>query len=590
EGHDDCVRLTRRLAPNQTYGFSLGIMASVFLIKILHQVPHFSFSFRSVDESFTLQFNSQYVQSLLVLVAVALALGGVLLLTIIITWICQCCIRQDASVKSRRRVRQLSTLLFIISVICFFCLGFCLFGNDHLNRAVTASVASIDDVARNFKLAIAQCNALNDTRLNASRHINSLSTAVRKEADKTPGINETVLNEVEAIISSLNEEVDVVGTDLAQVKSVLSGIAFLEQTKLYSERIEVERWILCVTLLSIMLVVLFAGVIAFCRQSKKGAVVFSGLGFAIFIVAWMLFAAIFPATVALADFCADGGSFIRSHLSNYTTDTINFYRTCDPRPSHDNIPSTMAVGNISDQISKIHNMEEKLDALLSKLFNQSGELSNGTHLFADDITRSLKFIGALETTIACYAYRNDVNVMENGICDGAMLGASILTFCLFFLGAFMFVLLLIVSKSWHLFTRLPSDYVEVDDEDPFFPRGNDSTIPVDIYGTHVYNPRTRFANSLDRTEPSTGTTTATAAVVANGSANNHPSASTALLEANDQNTPLWQRGAGGPAITTATVNNAPPAVGTNSMMRSGYPTNSDEAASRYRNYQEQFDV
>uniref|UniRef100_A0A914RMF3 Protein tweety homolog n=1 Tax=Parascaris equorum TaxID=6256 RepID=A0A914RMF3_PAREQ len=184
-----------------------------------------------------------------------------------------------------------------------------------------------------------------------------------------------------------------------------------------------SRWILCVTLLSIMLVVLFAGVIAFCRQSKKGAVVFSGLGFAIFIVAWMLFAAIFPATVALADFCADGGSFIRSHLSNYTTDTINFYRTCDPRPSHDNIPSTMAVGNISDQISKIHNMEEKLDALLSKLFNQSGELqlSNGTHLFADDITRSLKFIGALETTIACYAYRNDVNVMENGICDGAML-------------------------------------------------------------------------------------------------------------------------------------------------------------------------
>lgn len=72
----------------------------------------------------------------------------------------------------------------------------------------------------------------------------------------------------------------------------------------------------------------------------------------------------------------------------------------------------------------------------------------------------------------------------------------------------------------------------------------------------------------DRTEPSTGTTTATAAVVANGSANNHPSASTALLEANDQSTPLWQRGAGGPAITTATVNNAPPAVGTNRFLTS----------------------
>ncbi|VDM36464.1 unnamed protein product [Toxocara canis] len=354
-------------------------------------------------------------------------------------------------------------------------------------------------------------------------------------------------------------------------------------------------WILCVTLLSIMLVVLFAGVIAFCRQSKKGAVVFSGLGFAIFIVGWMLLAVIFPATVSLADFCAEGGSFIRSHLSNETIETLNFYRSCDPRPTHDNVPSMVAVTNISDQLSKIHETEQKLDAIISKLFNGSDVLSNGTRLVADDITRSLKGVGALETTIACYAYHSDVNMMANGLCNGAVIGASILTFCLLLLGAFMFALLLIVSKSWHLFTRLPSDYVEVDDEDPFFPRGNDSTIPVDIYGTHVYNPRTRFANSLDRTEPSTGTTTATGAMP-NGTAQNHPSASTALLEANEQGgTSLWQRGVGGhgsaPASTTATVNNAPPAVGTNSMMRSGYQAASnDEAAYRYRNYQEQFDV
>ena len=37
----------------------------------------------------------------------------------------------------------------------------------------------------------------------------------------------------------------------------------------------------------------------------------------------------------------------------------------------------------------------------------------------------------------------------------------------------------------------PNDYIEVDEQDPFFPPGNDSMIPVDIYGTHVFNPRTR---------------------------------------------------------------------------------------------------
>lgn len=46
-----------------------------------------------------------------------------------------------------------------------------------------------------------------------------------------------------------------------------------------------------------MLIVLFVGVIAFCRQSKKGTVMFSGLGFAIFIVGWLLFATILPLTI-----------------------------------------------------------------------------------------------------------------------------------------------------------------------------------------------------------------------------------------------------------------------------------------------------
>ncbi|VDK18762.1 unnamed protein product, partial [Anisakis simplex] len=522
--------------------------------------------------------------------------------------------RFDGSAIAIRRIGRLRCCLYVlysrsICVYFSFCLGFCLFGNEHLNRAVTASINGIDDVARNFKLAVAQCNNLNDTRLNASKHVDSLSASIRKEADKSPSINKTLLNEAEAVITALNEKIDEVGVDLSQVKSVLSGVTFLEQVKIYSERIELERWILCVTLLSIMLIVLFAGVIAFCRQSKKGAVVFSGLGFAIFIVGWMLLAVILPATVSLSDFCMDGDHFIGSHLSNETIETLKFYRKCDPKPTHDNVPSTLAVNQISEQLSKIQDIQQTLNTYIHKLFNESAELTNGTRLVDDDIKRSLRGIGALETTVACYAYHGDVNVMQNGVCNNAVIGAAILTFCLFLLGAFMFALLLIVSKSWHLFTRLPSDYVEVDDEDPFFPRANDSTIPVDIYGTHVYNPRTRFANSLDRTEPSTNTTsvTAQAALMPNGTpqANNSNSLVPLLDGGNEptSSTP-WHRSSassgGAPTplqaqqhhLSSPLSGNAPPAVRTNSMMRSSYPTNCDESSNayRYRNYHEQFDV
>ncbi|VDM47113.1 unnamed protein product [Toxocara canis] len=121
---------------------------------------------------------------------------------------CFCQIKaQGATTLNASFHHQCYLLMTVVEEEFSFCLGFCLFGNEHLNRAVTASITGVDDVARNFKLAVAQ-----------------------------------MLNEAEMVINSLNEKVDIVGADLTQVKSVLSGIAFLEQTKLYSERIELERY------------------------------------------------------------------------------------------------------------------------------------------------------------------------------------------------------------------------------------------------------------------------------------------------------------------------------------------------------------
>ncbi|OZC10412.1 hypothetical protein X798_02455 [Onchocerca flexuosa] len=532
-------------------------MASEVLIKILRSIPRFTFDFQPAPKIFTLQFDSYYVQSLFVFVGIILLIGAALLLTITITWICQCCTRQDTNMKSRRRVRQLSLVLFIISVICFFCLGICLFGNEHVNRSIMNSITSAEDISRNLLLADSQA-----------------------------------LHEFITVLDSMSQKVDSLGMDLTFLRKVLSGNLFVERSSLYTQRIELERWVLCATLLSIMLIVLFAGVIAFCRQSRKGAVVFSGLGFAIFIVGWLVLTAIFPTSVAFVDFCADGNHFIREYMSNETIALFEFYRKCNPATNQDNLPSITNVDKISKQLSDIHEMSQKFDLRIKAIFNNSREsieLSKEVKTINDGMTVALKSIGALETTVECYTYHNDLLIMERSFCVDGIIGSSILLYCLILLEIFLFSLLLIVSKSWHLFARLPSDYVEVDEEDPFFPRGNDSTIPVDIYGSHVLNPRTRFANSLDRTEQSTGTTSATCGL-ANGSINNHTSASTALLNSNvESSTPPWHRGlASQPSASSAA--NAPPAVGTSSMMRTVYQANTDEAPYQRRNYHEQFDV
>ncbi|VDO39330.1 unnamed protein product [Onchocerca flexuosa] len=460
--------------------------------------------------------------------------------------------------KSRRRVRQLSLVLFIISVICFFCLGICLFGNEHVNRSIMNSITSAEDISRNLLLADSQSVSLNDYCLKTVKQIDTLSAAVESAAEKTTDLNRTALHEFITVLDSMSQKVDSLGMDLTFLRKVLSGNLFVERSSLYTQRIELERWVLCATLLSIMLIVLFAGVIAFCRQSRKGAVVFSGLGFAIFIVGWLVLTAIFPTSVAFVDFCADGNHFIREYMSNETIALFEFYRKCNPATNQDNLPSITNVDKISKQLSDIHEMSQKFDLRIKAIFNNSREsieLSKEVKTINDGMTVALKSIGALETTVECYTYHNDLLIMERSFCVDGM----------------------------------PSDYVEVDEEDPFFPRGNDSTIPVDIYGSHVLNPRTRFANSLDRTEQSTGTTSATCGL-ANGSINNHTSASTALLNSNvESSTPPWHRGlASQPSASSAA--NAPPAVGTSSMMRTVYQANTDEAPYQRRNYHEQFDV
>lgn len=499
------------------------------ILTVLTAVPHFSFQLKLISNNFDIDWRSEYAQSLALVAAVCGAVSLLLLLTIVITWVCQCCSSDEITGKSRRKVRRLSTLLFILSVLCFFFLGFSLFGNEHINRGVTTSTNALSDVNRAFRLAMAQAESLNTTCQNATLHIKHLEDIVHKKS-KEQGVNQTLVSQVDTLLTSISDSMDLVTDRLNGMHKVLGGVSVLETAHVYAERIEIERWILLVLLLSIMLCVLFAGVISFCRQSKKGAVMFSGIGIVIFIVIWTTLSFVLPLTVALADFCSSGGVFIRSQLSTPLISSLEFYRKCDERPTHDNVPPVMAASNVSDALSSIQSTKSKLDSLLDTTFNHSDVVSNASAMISDDSTHSLKEIGALESSLACYAYKNDVQSLHYGICQQAVVGSALLTFCLLCLGLFLFTLLIIVSRSWNLFSRLPSDYVEVDEDDPFFPRTTDSNIPVDIYGTHVFNPRTR-----DRAEPSTNTTSASA----NGNS----------LE--EQTTPLWNRNSQQPTTSLA---------------------------------------
>ncbi|PIO67232.1 hypothetical protein TELCIR_11029, partial [Teladorsagia circumcincta] len=246
-------------------------------------------------------------------------------------------------------------------------LGFCLFGNEHFNRGVTKSLNGIADVNRGFKLAIAQTTSLNDTCQNATIHLKNLEEIVHVKS-KQPGLNKTLVQQTDAMLSLISNGMDSAQEKLNALQKTLAEVSFLEWANMYGERIELERWMLFVTLLSIMMCVLFAGVISFCRQSKKGAVVFSGLGIVIFFVVWTLFCLVLPLTVALVDFCTSGGEYMQSKLSHPMLNAMEFYLNCDARPTHDNVPPVMGATNISDTLSAFQANRTRLDSLLDMTF------------------------------------------------------------------------------------------------------------------------------------------------------------------------------------------------------------------------------
>ncbi|KAL3117726.1 hypothetical protein niasHT_000902 [Heterodera trifolii] len=477
-----------------------------WLLKWTHRVPHFDFRFNRLRQEtpFDVDPNGEYAQSLVILCALSLLLALLFLLATLLWWVAQCCLAHRSGTPnrtSRTRIGRLSCALFLVSVLCFALMGACLYGNEHVNKSVRESTGALAHVANAFRVAMEKTHKLNESQWHLSRHIDQLTLLIEQKSKDV--INQTMMiREADSLLTELSDKVDELKQRLGRTLAILADTQFLEAAKRKGERVELERWLLCLLLPLIMLSVLFAGVIAFCRQSRKGAIIFSGLGLVIFLVTWLLFSAAFPLTVAYADFCSDGRPFLRTHLNDELIDVIQFYSDCtmqEPNTSPEAtskalgdklLPGALPLAMIRQLSMEQNEAEHKLEALLARLFNGSAEIESITAQIAAQIITTARLEGAVHSALQCSALHHDVLGMQHGFCRHGFFGSVLISFTLFVLGLSLFILLILVSKSWYIFTRLPNDYSEVDNDDQFSPRGHDA-MPDNIYDTNIFNPRAR---------------------------------------------------------------------------------------------------
>uniref|UniRef100_A0A0N4ZB65 Protein tweety homolog n=1 Tax=Parastrongyloides trichosuri TaxID=131310 RepID=A0A0N4ZB65_PARTI len=553
------------------------------IANLLHTMPHINFAMKYVNPAFDVDFHGDYLQSLVLYCLIILVVALCFLFIIGVVWVCACVTRKKEHGRTSKKAMRLAVLLFFIALICFGLLGVSLAGNELINRGIRQSSTGMSNINRDLKQALNQVTEMNSTRSLAYQHVDNLIALVHKKINDKQFKNDSEIDRIDRLLTNLSDGIEGITEISTRLSGTLKNVKFLEKVKLYGDRIEFERWVIFIVLLVIMVFVLFLGIISFCRKSKKGAVAFSAMGIIIFLLSFILLSIVFPATVAYVDFCVDGNAYINEHVTEDMISAINFYSKCEMEPENGNHPKVFELDKMSEVVEKLRDSQFKLFTILSNNFPDDLEIGEKGKLINIDFSLILQNVGSLETSLSCHTFSNNVEDLKNGFCEEGLIGSFILLLGLILLSFTLWILLLIISKSWNVFSRLATDYVEVDEDDPFFPRTNDN-IPVDIYGTHVFNPRTRFANSMDHEEPSTGTTTATGNVPIGGNA------TTPLLDGTERANTHWQRNL---TTTSSLLASAPPGTitrdNTSHVRINNYPNN-DTTYHQYDKYQEQFDV
>jgi hypothetical protein len=241
-----------------------------------------------------------------------------------------------------------------------------------LNRSIITRVTpQLKEINNNLQTANDKLTAL--TQNNISVDISQLKTLVDEKARQTT-INKTLISEV-------NQELDKIATYWSELRQSveisqksLFGLNKLENAYKSANRWEFERWILVVTLLSIMFAVLFLGVLAICKKSRGAIVAFSGLGIVIFVLAWTIFSVLLPISVAYADFCETGRVFISHHFPDGIYSTLNYFEKCVPNNDVDNF-NELQLNKIEELLLELKTQDNSLRASTKALFAENMTVS-----------------------------------------------------------------------------------------------------------------------------------------------------------------------------------------------------------------------
>ncbi|CDW57202.1 Pkinase and PH 3 domain containing protein [Trichuris trichiura] len=103
----------------------------------------------------------------------------------------------------------------------------------------------------------------------------------------------------------------------------------------------------------------------------------------------------------------------------------------------------------------------------------------------------------LQNMAGCENVRVEYKTIRNGLCFDALSAFAVMLIALLAFGTVHFVTMIIASSGWRAFQRRSHVYVDPEGNDPLLSRNEAAALHTDFYGSHVFNPRSRLAASVE---------------------------------------------------------------------------------------------
>ncbi|KRY00730.1 Protein tweety -like protein 1, partial [Trichinella pseudospiralis] len=203
------------------------------------------------------------------------------------------------------------------------------------------------------------------------------------------------------------------------------------------------RWMLCVILFAIVLIVNLWGLIGSCNLSGKGIMFFSGAGIITFLVVWALVAFAFVLCLGVSDFCLDPYPTLERFMNDDFSLMLRYFRKCVE--NKDSVLEGTPLGRLLQQTKDMHIFLARffMNLKLEGKETSHPEIWTAISGIHDAYAEATKSAVSLYNLVSCSNMREEYKTIRYGLCNESLSANSVLLMALTAFGIIQFVTLLI---------------------------------------------------------------------------------------------------------------------------------------------------